>query len=122
MGNLQGQLPCLIPSSMFNICLMVFFSKASEILLTKILIFKRIFGGSLKFGRWWGPTTCYFLLKKEYSFSGGDIQPIQDGKKKLNFAHKRRWGHKNFSIISSSLALALSLVLAPLVLVLEVQV
>ena len=55
------------------------------------------------------------LLKNECSFSGGDMwgggdtQPLQDGKKKFELCALRWWGHKTFSIISSSLALALVL-------------
>ena len=71
-------------------------------------------------------------LKKECSFSGGDMwgsrdtQPLQDGKKNWTLHTKRQWGCKNFSFISGSLVLSLSLVLLlvlslSLALALEIQ-
>ena len=65
-----------------------------------------------------GDLRIIVLLKNECSFSGGDMwgggdtQPLQDGKKKFELCALRWWGHKNFSIISSSLALVLALELA----------
>ena len=53
------------------------------------------------------------VLKNECSFSdgymwgGGDTQPLQDGKKNWTLCTKRWWWCKDFSVISSFLALAL---------------
>ena len=44
-------------------------------------------------------------------WGGGDTQPLQDGKKNWTLHTYRWWGHKNFSIISSSLVLELVLAL-----------
>ena len=60
-----------------------------------------------------GDIRMVILLKNKCSFSGGDTQPLQDGKKKFEPCALRGSGnvHKNFSIISSSLSLELQLVL-----------
>ena len=78
-----------------------------------------------------GDLRIIILLKNECSFSGGDMrggedtQPLQDGKQKFwTLCTKRWWGCKNFSIISSSLALVLVLELVlelALELVLELE-
>ena len=56
-----------------------------------------------------GDLRIIILLKNKCSFSGGDTQPLQDGKKIFELCALRGGGDNNFLIISSSLELALVL-------------